>query len=102
MRAGQVSPGRRLARHSRTGVQVVRCNHKTAQRRDDGRIIREGVSVGTAQQLAPDRERRATVFARAVFAAWGLMAEIIGAAVVVFGLFFAALALTGTALVMFF
>ena len=58
--------------------------------------------MGTAQQLAPVKQRRATVFSRAVFAAWGLMAEIIGAAIVVFGLFFAALALTGTALVMFF
>lgn len=58
--------------------------------------------MGTAQQLAPDRERRATVFAQAAFGIWSLMSEIIGAAIVVFGVFALALVLTGAALVMFF
>lgn len=46
--------------------------------------------------------KRATPAARAAFAVWGLMSEIIGAAIVVFGALAAALVLTGTALVMFF
>lgn len=48
------------------------------------------------------KDKRATPFARAAFAIWGLMSEIVGAALVVFGVFAAVLVLAGTALVMFF
>jgi len=46
--------------------------------------------------------RRATPLARTAFAIWGLMSEIVGAAIVVFGTFAAALIATGAALVVFF
>ena len=48
------------------------------------------------------KDKRATPFARAAFALWGLMAEIVGAALVVFGWFSLAIALAIAALVMFF
>lgn len=58
--------------------------------------------MGTTQQLAPVKYRRASPFARTAFAVWGLMSEIVGAAIVVFGTFALTLVLTGAALVMFF
>jgi hypothetical protein len=58
--------------------------------------------MGAKEKVASVMHRRATPFARTAFAIWGLMSEIIGAAIVVFGSFFAALVLAGTALVMFF
>lgn len=58
--------------------------------------------MGATEQLAQESKRHATLVARTAFAAWGLMSEIIGAAIVVFGTFALALILTGTALVMFF
>jgi hypothetical protein len=58
--------------------------------------------MGATQQLAPVKQRRATPFARTAFAIWGLMSEIVGAAIVVFGTFAAALMATGAALVLFF
>jgi hypothetical protein len=51
---------------------------------------------------ASRRAMRARPFARAAFAIWGLMSDIIGAALVVFGLFACALIATGACLVLFF
>jgi hypothetical protein len=58
--------------------------------------------IGRENGQSTYMSRHATPPARTAFAIWGLMSEIVGAAIVVFGSFFAALALAGTALVMFF
>lgn len=58
--------------------------------------------IGCENGQATYMSRRATPTARTAFAIWGLMSEIVGAAAVVFGSFFVALALAGIALVMFF
>jgi hypothetical protein len=57
---------------------------------------------GVTTTYVSRRAARATPFARTAFAAWGLMAEIIGATIVVGGAFIAALAIAGTGLVLFF
>jgi hypothetical protein len=51
---------------------------------------------------ASKHARGATPFARIAFTTWGLMTEIIGAACVVFGIFFGVIVLTLAALVLFF
>lgn len=103
MRAGQVPPGCHSARSPAASVQVVRL-YGTSTRRADyrGNVRTENNTLGAKERMEPVVHRRATPFARTSFAIWGLMSEIIGAAIVVFGSFFAALALAGMALVMFF
>lgn len=66
------------------------------------RANRQPRRIGRENGKSTYTSRYATPTARTAFAIWGLMSEIVGAAFVVFGLFFAALTLTGTAIVMFF
>jgi hypothetical protein len=66
------------------------------------RANRQPRHIGRENGASTYMSRRAAPAAWTAFAIWGLMSEIVGAAIVVFGSFFAALALAGTALVMFF
>jgi hypothetical protein len=98
MRERKVPPGPFLSRNSSSSVQAMRHVGKTARHRDARRRDRKRVPVGTGKRLASITQHRATPFARAAFAVWGMMTEIVGATLVVAVVAVTALAVAATSL----